>query len=142
MTSVNVNYLTKDNKCSPLESDQTGECTFAITTGKGELVEVFRQKIACTKNQQFQIDIKEPKKDKITKIVTCPSSMTDSSQNIMISAMFNESDDSFSKRIAIQEGSNFFMNQILGPLIVTVIIGIIIFLFVYFKKKGKKKGKK
>ena len=83
MTSVNVNYFTKDNKCSPLESDQTGECTFAITTGKGELVEVFRQKIACTKNQQFQIDIQEPGKDKITKIVTCPSSMTDSSQNII-----------------------------------------------------------
>ena len=142
MTSVNINYLTKDNKCSPLESDQTGECTFAITIGKGELAEVFRQKIACTKNQQFQIDIQEPTKEKITKIVTCPSSMTDSSQNIMISAMFNESDESFSKRIATQEGSNFFMNQILGPLIVTVIIGIIIFLFVYFKKKGKKKSKK
>ena len=51
MTSVNVNYLTKDNKCSPLESDQTGECAFAITTGKGELVEVFRQKIAWKKSK-------------------------------------------------------------------------------------------
>ena len=142
MTSVNVNYLTKDNKCSPLESDQTGECTFAITTGK-DGNKVFRQKIACTKNQQFQIDIQEPKKDKITKIVTCPSSMTDPSNNIMISANFEESDDYFSKRMAIQEGGNFFMNQILGPLIVTIIISIIIFLFVYLNKKGKKKkGKK
>ena len=138
MTTVNVNYLTKDNKCSPLESDQTGECTFSITANN----KTFRQKIACTKNQQFQIDIQELNKKKITKIVTCPSSMTDPSNKIMISAMFNESDDSFSKRMAIQEGGNFFMNQILGPLIVTVIIGIIIFLFVYFKKKGKKKGKK
>ena len=139
MATVNVNYLTKDkdNKCSPLESDQTGECTFQITTGKSDK-KTFRQKIACTKNQQFQIDIQEPNKGKIIKIVTCPSSMTDPTNNIMISAMFEESDDSFSKRMVIQEGSNFFMNQILGPLIVTVIIGIIIFLFVYFKKKGKK----
>ena len=141
MTSVNINYLTKDNKCSPLESDQTGVCTFMITTGKDDK-KTFRQKIACTKNQQFQIDIKVPYKDKITKIVTCPSSMTDPSNDITIFADFQESDESFSKRIATQEGSNFFMNQILGPLIVTVIIGIIIFLFVYFKKKGKKKGKK
>ena len=136
MTSVNVNYLlTKDNKCSPLESNQTGECTFAITTSN---LKTFRQKIACTKNQQFKIDIKEPNNDKITKIVTCPSSMTDPSKNIMISANFEESDDSFSKRTAIQEGGNFFMNQILGPLIVTIIISIIIFLFFYFKKKSKK----
>jgi hypothetical protein len=141
MTSVNVNYLTKDNKCSPLESNQTGECTFAITTSN---LKTFRQKIACTKNQQFKIDIEEPnndkidKIDKITKIVTCPSSMTDPSKNIMISANFEESDDSFSKRTAIQEGGNFFMNQILGPLIVTIIISIIIFLFFYFKKKSKK----
>ena len=136
MTSVNVNYLlTKDNKCSPLESNQTGECTFAITTSN---LKTFRQKIACTKNQQFKIDIKELNNDKITKIVTCPSSMTDPSKNIMISANFEESDDSFSKRTAIQEGGNFFMNQILGPLIVTIIISIIIFLFFYFKKKSKK----
>jgi hypothetical protein len=138
MTSVNVNYLTKDNKCSPLESDQTGECTFEITTGENRS-KVFRKKMACTKNQQFQIDIKESNNEKITKIVTtCPSSMTDPTKNIMISANFEESDDSFSKRMAIPEGGNFFMNQILGPLIVTIIIGIIIFLFVYFKKKGKK----
>ena len=136
MTYVNVNYLTTDNKCSPLESDQTGECTFEITTGNKK---TFRKKMACTKNQQFQIDIKESNNKKITKIVTtCPSSMTDPTKNIMISANFEESDDSFSKRMAIQEGGNFFMNQILGPLIVTIIIGIIIFLFVYIKKKGKK----
>ena len=114
MSVINVKYLTKDNNCSPLESDQTGTCSFNIYTGVDYLKnqKTFHQKLACTKNQQFNVEIKQPDKETIEKIITCPSSLDDSANNIEITADFKESDDSFQKRIAIQEGGNFFMNQI------------------------------